>query len=63
MTLLEILLKDKVSACTKHMGMMWHVFGYVVQMNSSFDIQPPTVINLYARACVAVAGFRPIRDS
>ena len=54
MTLLEILLKDKVSAFTKHMGTMWHhVFGYVVQMNSSFDIQPPTVINLYERACVA----------
>ena len=48
-------IKAKVSAFTKHMGTMWHhVFGYVVQMNSSFDIQPPpTVINLYERACVA----------
>ena len=53
MTLLEILLNDKISAFTKHLGMMWHhLFGYVVQMNSSFDIQPPTVINLYERACV-----------
>ena len=54
MTLLKILLNDKVSAFAKHMGTMWHhVFGYVVQMNSYFDIQPPTVINLYERACVA----------
>jgi hypothetical protein len=47
------LIKDKVSTFTKHTGTMWHVLGYVVEMNSSFDIQPLTVINLYERACVA----------